>query len=63
MENVLSFIIFMAMVLGFLFPMFLVRAINLPEGDKKWAYTTASCVSFGIIVFAIIQCLISIDNA
>ena len=50
-----SFFIFLAFLLSFLFPYFLIQAIRLPEkNDKKGFFVIAACLSFGFI-FVILE--------
>ena len=49
--KIVNFLIFLSMILPFLFPIFLVGTLTSPEDGKKDLYTTASCISFDMIIF------------
>ncbi len=50
----LHFFVFLAFVLSFLFPYFLIKAIELPETSfKKELFVAASCISFGLAFFVL----------
>lgn len=47
----IDFIKLIAIIMGVVFPAFLIKAIKAQDDDKLLKYTFGACISFGIIVF------------
>jgi len=53
----IDFIKVIAIVMGVAFPAFLIKAIKAQNEDKISKYTILACISFGIVIFALMGLL------